>query len=258
MNFEFLDLSSQDGVFVIRLDRPKMNALSIELLAELYKALEVVEAEDPASLVIWGGERLFAAGADIEQLSSGHDVASRVTSAFHLALDRLADMSTISIAAITGYALGGGLELALACDLRVMAKSAKLGLPEILLGVIPGGGGTQRLTRLVGTARAKDLVLSGRHVLADEALAIGLVNRVVDDGELFESAMDWARKLVAGPKVAQGLAKAAIDGGCDRNLQEGLILEQQLFSKVFESEDSKIGIGSFLANGPGKAEFVGR
>ncbi len=259
MEYQFLELSTPEPrVAVIKLNRPKMNALSLELLEELFQVLDGFVKDPPAGIVIWGGERIFAAGADIEQLSGGQNVAAKVTSSFHKALDLLGDLSSISIAAISGYALGGGLELALACDFRIMASSAKLGLPEILLGVIPGGGGTQRLARLVGPSRAKELILSGRHVGSEEALMMGLVNKVVDGSELYNQAIDWATRLAAGPIIANGIVKQAIDLGIDRTLEEGLVLEQQLFEKVFESEDSSIGIRSFIENGPGKAKFVGK
>jgi enoyl-CoA hydratase len=162
------------------------------------------------------------------------------------------------VAAIRGVALGGGLELALACDLRVAGDSARLGQPEILLGIIPGGGGTQRLPRLIGPARAKDLVLTGRQVAADEALRIGLVDRVVPASEVLDAAMVWAGEFARGPVVAHGLAKVVIDEGLDGPLVAGLDLEQEAFGRVFATEDAATGVRSFLADGPGKAVFSGR
>src|SRR5256885_3238797 len=166
-----------DGVAVIRLDRPKMNALSGELLRQLAQAAAQLTADPPGAVVVWGGERIFAAGADITEFGGAHE-AAEIAGLFRAAFDGTAAIPRATIAAITGYALGGGCELALACDFRVLSESAKLGQPEILLGIIPGAGGTQRLARLIGPARAKDLIFSGRQVAAEEALSIGLVNRV--------------------------------------------------------------------------------
>jgi enoyl-CoA hydratase len=163
-----------------------------------------------------------------------------------------------TIAAVNGFALGGGLELALACDFRVAGEDAKFGVPEILLGVIPGGGGTQRLPRLVGSSRAKEMIVTGHQVRAEEALSIWLANRVVAPDYVLEAALGWAAELAAGPVVAHGLAKAAVDRGLDGTLAEGLEAERQAFSAVFKTEDAAIGIRSFVENGPGKATFVGR
>jgi enoyl-CoA hydratase/carnithine racemase len=247
----------QDGVAIVRLDRPKMNALSGELLAQLSAIAADLTTDPPGAVVVWGGERIFAAGADISEFGGEHE-ARQVGGQFLEAHEALAAIPRATIAAITGYALGGGCELALACDFRVCADTAKLGQPEILLGIIPGGGGTQRLARLVGPARAKDIILSGRQVKADEALAIGLVDRVVPAAAVLESALDWAAELAGGAVVAQGMAKRAIEEGLDGELAEGLALEQELFADVFGTEDAQIGVASFLANGPGRAVFVGR
>jgi enoyl-CoA hydratase/carnithine racemase len=162
------------------------------------------------------------------------------------------------IAAITGYALGGGYELALCADFRVIGAGAKIGQPEILLGVIPGAGGTQRLARLVGPARAKDLVFSGRHVGAEEALDMGLVDAVVPDDEVQSTAVAMARKFAAGPPLALAAAKRAVDEGLDVPLAQGLELESRLFAELFDTEDQKAGMRSFLESGPGKATFTGR
>ena len=162
------------------------------------------------------------------------------------------------IAAINGFALGGGLELAMSCDLRIASEKARVGQPEILLGIIPGAGGTQRLTRLVGPAKAKELVWSGRQVRADEALAIGLVDRVVPAEELEDAALAWAAELAKGAVVAMGLAKQAIDEGLDGSLAAGLDAEATAFVEVFGTEDARTGVASFLEHGPGKATFQGR
>ena len=247
----------EDGVALVRLDRPKMNALSSALLAQLAEAASELTSTPPGAVVVWGGERIFAAGADIAEFG-GPEEARRIGGAFRDALDAVAAVPRAVIAAVNGYALGGGCELALACDLRVCADTAKFGQPEILLGIIPGGGGTQRLARLVGPSRAKDLILSGRQVAADEALRIGLADRVVPAAEVLEAALAWGAELAKGAVVAQGLAKAAIDEGLSRSLADGLGLEQDLFADVFSTEDARTGVASFLEHGPGKATFSGR
>jgi len=156
---------------------------------------------------------------------------------------------------VSGFALGGGCELALACDLRIASTRAKFGQPEILLGIIPGGGGTQRLARLVGPSRAKDLILSGRQVGAEEALAMGLVNRVVAPDELDDAALGWATDLAAGPLDAMAIAKRVIDDGLEGDLDAGLQIEQDGFVEVFATGDATIGVRSFLEHGPGNASF---
>jgi len=246
-----------DGVAVVMLDNPKVNALSTALLGQLEAAATDLTVDPPGAVVITGGERLFAAGADISEFG-GPDEARLVGGAFVRALDAVAAIPRCVIAAVSGFALGGGCELALACDLRIAAERAKFGQPEILLGVIPGGAGTQRLARLVGSSRAKELILTGRQVGADEALRIGLVNEVVPNESLHERAFALATELAAGAVVAQGLAKRAIDEGLDGPLPAGIELEQQLFADVFATEDAGIGVASFLEHGPGKASFVGR
>jgi enoyl-CoA hydratase len=253
-----------DGVALVRLANPKVNALSSVLLVQLAEVAESLAADPAGAVVITGGDRVFAAGADISEFGAGDGGvidpagAARIGAAFRRALDAVADIPRATIAAISGFALGGGCELALACDFRIASEKARLGQPEILLGIIPGGGGTQRLARLVGPARAKDLILSGRQVNAEEALAMGLVDEVVPADALHERAMARARELAAGAVVAQGLAKRAIDRGLDMTLHDGLDLEQQLFAEVFATEDARSGIRSFLEHGPGKARFEGR
>jgi enoyl-CoA hydratase/carnithine racemase len=246
-----------DGVAVVQLNRPKMNALSVALLQQIEAAARQLTDDPPGAVVVWGGERIFAAGADISEFG-GPDEARRIGGQFRATLDAVAAIPRATIAAVTGYALGGGCELSLACDFRVAADTAKFGQPEILLGIIPGGGGTQRLTRLVGASRAKDIILTGRQVSSDEALRIGLADRVVPAGQVFDTALSWAAELARGALVAQSLAKRAIDQGLDGPLADGVGLEQELFAEVFTSEDAKIGVQSFLEKGPGKAEFTGR
>ncbi len=236
-----------DGVAVVTLDHPKVNALSQELLNELGDVVAALADDLPGAVVITGGDRLFAAGADVTQFSA--ERAAEIAGTFHRVLDAVAAFPRATIAAISGYALGGGCELAMACDFRLASEKAVFGQPEILLGIIPGGGGTQRLPRLVGVSRAKELIFSGRQVKADEALAIGLADRVVAPDELHDAALAWAAELAAGPVQAIALAKAAIDGATT---------EQQAFTDVFQTEDATIGVQSFLEHGPGKATFTGR
>jgi enoyl-CoA hydratase/carnithine racemase len=232
-----------------------MNALSAELLAELAGIAEGL-AKDPdlKAVVVTGGDRVFAAGADIGQLQGPHGLLDN----FRRAFDAVAAIPRPVIAAVAGYALGGGLELALACDLRVASETARLGVPEILLGLFPGAGGTQRLPRLIGPARAKDLLWSGRQVKPEEALAIGLVDKVVPAGTHLDAALEWAGALGQGAVLAMGLSKRAVDGGLDTTLAGGLDLEAELFAEAIVSEDAAIGVKSFFEHGPGKAKFVGR
>jgi enoyl-CoA hydratase/carnithine racemase len=250
-----------DGVAVIRLDRPKMNALSTGLLAQLSDTVAALAADPPGAAVVWGGPRIFAAGADVKEFvdpgsgAPSPERAAAVGAAFRGALDSLAGLPVPTVAAVNGYALGGGCELALACDLRVAGRDARFGQPEILLGIIPGGGGTQRLARLVGPGRAKDLILSGRQVDVDEAHRMGLVDRVVDSEETLDRAVELAATLASGPPTAMALAKEAVDRGLDGSLEEGLDVEAALFSRVFGTDDAAIGVASFLEAGPGRARF---
>lgn len=251
-------LEVRDGIGIIRLDRPPMNALD----AEVQEALRAVAADATASpevaaVVVYGGERVFAAGADIKEMlgMSYADMADRA-GALSTAFDAVARIPKPAVAAVTGYALGGGCELALACDWRVVAADAKLGQPEIKLGVIPGAGGTQRLPRLVGPARAKDLILSGRMVDAEEALRIGLADRVVPPEQVYEEAVALVRPYVGGPTRALRAAKLAVDGGLDRDLAAGLAWESQLFAALFATEDKQEGMAAFLEKRP--PGFTGR
>lgn len=257
---EHIEVTTEEGgVSVIRLARPPVNALSTALLSEIREAVSAIRA-DPSvkAVVVWGGDSVFAAGADVDEfLPPSPDKAREIAGGFRRALDELAGLPRPTIAAITGYALGGGLELALACDFRVAGDNARLGFPEIQLGIIPGGGGTQRAARLVGPARAKQLVFSGRHVRAAEAAEMGLVDRVVGPDEVYGAALDWAGKLAAGAVVAIGLAKRAIDGGAGVALEAGLDLEEECFAESFATQDARRGIESFLEHGPGKAVFEG-
>jgi enoyl-CoA hydratase len=246
-----------DGVAVVRLDNPKVNALSGAVRAGLRAAADALVADPPGAVVLTGGERIFAAGADISEFG-GPDEAEVLGRDFHATMDAIAAIPRMVIAAVSGYALGGGCELAMACDIRIASDRAVFGQPEVLLGILPGAGGTQRLPRLVGPARAKEMVLSGRQVKADEALRIGLCEEVVPQDALHDRAYELAAQYAKGALTAQALSKAAIDRGMDIGLPEALRLEQRLFCDVFATEDSQIGVKSFLEQGPGKAEFTGR
>ena len=259
MSSEFVTLEVAEGVGTIRLARPPMNALNTQVQAELREAAgEASRRSDVRAVVLYGGPKVFAAGADIKEFADT-DYTQMVARAEALtgSFSAVARIPKPVIAAITGYALGGGCELALTADFRVCGDNAKLGQPEILLGIIPGAGGTQRLARLIGPSKAKDLVYSGRFVDAAEALEIGLVDKVVAPDDVYTAAVEWASRFVQGPAFALRAAKAAIDGGLDGDLETGLRLESQLFAGLFATEDKRIGMASFLANGPGKAEFVG-
>jgi enoyl-CoA hydratase/carnithine racemase len=250
--------ASDAGVVVVRLQNPPMNALSQELLRQLRDVGRKLGADASVkAVVVAGGEKAFAAGADISEFGD-QDAARAISQGFREAFDAIAAIPRPVIAAIRGYALGGGLELALACDLRVAGEHSRLGQPEILLGIIPGAGGTQRLPRLVGPARAKEMIWSGRQVRAEEAHAIGLVDRVVPSGEEEHAAQHWARELAKGAVAAMGLAKRVIDEGLGRPVADGLDLEREAFVEVFGTEDAQTGVQSFLANGPGRAAFSGR
>ncbi len=256
---------TDDGVDVITLQHGKVNALSVEVLAELRAVVAALAEDDARAVVVSGGPRVFAAGADITQFAerggeepfsvAPSDRVAEIGAGFLHALNDLAALRCPTIAAVDGVALGGGCELALACDFRVASARARFGQPEILLGIIPGGGGTQRLARLVGPARAKDLVMTGRTLDAEEALAIGLVDAIAPEDAL-SLALERAAAFAKGPRAALALAKQAIDGGLEGSLDDGLLLEQRLFVDSFGTDDATVGVRSFLREGPGKAEFA--
>ncbi|MFC8587664.1 enoyl-CoA hydratase/isomerase family protein [Streptomyces sp. NPDC057217] len=252
-----VNLEVADGVGTIRLDRPPMNALDVatqDRLREL--AQETTDRDDVRAVVLYGGEKVFAAGADIKEMQVMDHVAMvKRSRALQDAFTAVARVPKPVVAAITGYALGGGCELALCADYRIAADNAKLGQPEILLGLIPGAGGTQRLARLVGPSKAKDLIFTGRMVKADEALSLGLVDRVVPAAEVYEQAHAWAAKLAQGPAVALRAAKEAIDQGLETDIDTGLAIERTWFAGLFATEDRERGMRSFVEEGPGKAKF---
>ncbi|GAA2364394.1 enoyl-CoA hydratase-related protein [Streptomyces carpaticus] len=246
-----------DGVGTITLDRPPLNALDSALQERLRElAGEITARQDIRAVVIRGSERAFAAGADIKEMRA-MDHAAMVERARGLqdAFTAVARIPKPVVAAITGYALGGGCELALCADVRFAAEDAKLGQPEILLGLIPGAGGTQRLARLIGPSRAKDLIFTGRQVTAAEALSLGLVDQVHPAGEVFDRAHAWAARLAKGPAIALRAAKEAVDSGLDAGIDAGLALERTWFASLFATADREEGFRSFLEDGPGKARF---
>jgi enoyl-CoA hydratase/carnithine racemase len=257
---EFVRLEVADGVGTIRLDRPKMNALNAQVQEEIRaSAHEAAEREDVKAVVVYGGEKVFAAGADVKEMAlMGYTDMVQRSGKLQSAFSAVARIPKPVVAAVTGYALGGGCELALCADVRFAAEDAVLGQPEVLLGIIPGAGGTQRLTRLVGPSRAKDLIFSGRFVKADEALAIGLVDRVVPADQVYDEALTWARQFSGAATYAVRAAKEAIDRGLEVDLETGLEIERQQFAALFATEDRGIGMSSFVESGPGKAQFVGR
>ena len=257
---EFVRLEVADGIGTIRLDRPKVNALNDQLTAELADAAAAAEnSEEVRAVILYGGEKVFAGGADIAEMAEAGPAAMAAWSGrLQAALSRVAGIGKPVVAAITGYALGGGLELALAADFRVAGERARVGQPEILLGIIPGAGGTQRLPRLVGPARAKDIIFSGRMLTAAEALEIGLVDSVVPDESVYAAALDMMKRYASGPALALRAAKQAIDYGLGVDLATGLEIERVQFAALFGTEDQKAGMRSFLEHGPGKATFTGR
>ena len=257
---QFVRVERDAGIATIRLDRPKMNALNAQVQDEIAAAAREADA-DPGvrAVVLYGGERVFAAGADIKEMAEASFAQVALDSArLQAAFTAVARIGKPVVAAVTGYALGGGLELALCADFRVAGEGAQMGQPEILLGIIPGAGGTQRLPRLVGPARAKDIVFTGRFVSAAEALRIGLVDKVVPDAEVYRAARDLVAQYASGPAVALRAAKQAIDAGLEVDLDTGLEIERLNFAALFATEDQRAGMRSFIENGPGKATFAGR
>ncbi|MDF9815790.1 enoyl-CoA hydratase-related protein [Streptomyces sp. SPB162] len=252
-----VSLEVAEGVGTIRVDRPPMNALDIATQDRLrVVAEEAGRRDDVRAVIVWGGEKVFAAGADIKEMQamSYEDMVDR-SRALQESFTAVARIPKPVVAAVTGYALGGGCELALCADIRIAASNAKLGQPEILLGLIPGAGGTQRLTRLVGPSRAKDLIFTGRMVKAEEALAIGLVDKVVPAEQVYAEAHTWAERLARGPAYALRAAKEAVDGGLETDLETGLTIERALFAGLFATADRETGMRSFVEDGPGKAKF---
>jgi enoyl-CoA hydratase/carnithine racemase len=255
---EFVRVERDGAIATIRLDRPPANALAEPVSLELWDAARDVEADDGIrAVVVWGGERIFAAGADVKAMVEfGPREVEPSVGALEGALRHLEAIPKPVIAAINGYALGGGCELALACDFRYAAADARLGLPEIRLGIIPGAGGTQRLPRLVGLSRARDLIFSGRHVDADEALDMGLVDAVASPGSVYDEALARARAFAAGPAMGYRAAKIALAAVGDRPLHAGLDVEREVFRELFATQDQKEGMRAFLEKR--QPRFTGR
>jgi len=257
---EFVSLDVANGVGTIRLDRPKMNAISFQVQTELRDvAAEATDRDDVRAVVLYGGEKVFAAGNDVKEMAElSHADMVKLGASVQSAVTAVAQIPKPVVAAITGYALGGGCELALAADVRFAAEDAQLGQPEVLLGIIPGAGGTQRLSRLVGPSRAKDLIFTGRFVKADEALAIGLVDRVVGKEQVYEEAVAWAAQFSGAAALALRAAKESVDRGLEVDLGTGLEIERAAFAALFATNDRTAGMQSFVEQGPGKATFEGR
>ena len=257
---ECVSLEVEDGGGTIRLDRPPVNALNNQVQAELAEAArEASDREDVRAVILYGGEKTFAGGADIKEMANRtYPEIAKFGAELTASLARIANIPKPVVAAITGYALGGGLELALTADWRVAGDNVKVGQPEIQLGIIPGAGGTQRLARLIGPSKAKDLIFTGRFVKADEALKLGILDEVVAPDDVYAAARKWAAQFGGGPAVALRAAKTAIDSGLDVDLATGLKIETQLFTALWATEDQANGMQSFIENGPGKATFEGK
>lgn len=251
VEYENILVEQEDGVAVVRLNRPKvLNALSGPLMTELVEALEGLDADRAVRcLVLTGNERAFAAGADIAEMADASAVEMMQRNQFER-WERIRKVRTPIVAAVSGFALGGGCELAMMCDMIVASESARFGQPEILIGVIPGAGGTQRLTRTVGKALAMEIVLTGRQITAREAHAAGLINRVVPNELCLESAVQLAREVAARPPIAVMLGKDAVLKAFDTTLEAGLDAERKNFFLLFGTEDKREGMQAFLEKRP--------
>ncbi|MFQ5966916.1 MAG: enoyl-CoA hydratase/isomerase family protein [Acidimicrobiia bacterium] len=254
---ELLEYSVDGAVVLIRLNRPPVNAISNEVTHELAEAFE--NASDPGirAAVIWG-EPHFSTGADIKGFVAHQKEGSgeQYDIPLRAAIRKFEQLAKPTFAAVYGYALGGGLELAVVADFRYLASDAQVGQPEINLGLIPGAGGTQRLTRLVGVSKARDIVYSGRFVPADEALAIGLADRVADPDELLDVTLEDAARYAKGPTLGLAAAKRAINDGWGRPIDEAVAVEEQAFNDVFWTEDAEAGVAAFITKE--SPEFTGR
>jgi enoyl-CoA hydratase len=248
MSYKYILVEIEDRVGIVQLNRPEAyNALSPEMMMELIEVLEGFDKdENIGSMVITGNEKAFAAGADIKFMAGDTKPVDMLENSFINQWDRLAKISKPVIAAVSGFVLGGGCELALACDMIVASESAKFGQPEINIGVIPGAGGTQRLTRIVGKALAMEMILNGRTLSATEALQFGLVNRVTPVDSYLKEAITLASEIAARAPVAVRLAKQAINAAYEGSLQTGIDLERNLFFMLFSTEDQKEGMDAFI------------
>ncbi|MDH3682896.1 MAG: enoyl-CoA hydratase/isomerase family protein [Acidimicrobiia bacterium] len=258
--FVTIEDSRVGGVAIMRLDRPKVNALNTQVGRELLAAAtEIERRSDVRAVVLWGGPRMFAAGADIAEfpVNDGHRDPSGMVDVLNEAVFKIENLPQITVAAVNGFALGGGCELSMSTDFRVCGEGAQFGQPEILLGIIPGAGGTQRLTRLVGVTKAKEIGYSGRMVPATEAADIGLVSSVHPDDEVLDAAIDLVAPYVDGPAALVNVKRSIMDG-LHVSLEEAIAIEKREFIASFQTDDAVIGINSFLEHGPGKAEFTGK
>jgi enoyl-CoA hydratase/carnithine racemase len=255
---ELVRLEVDDGVGTIRLDRPPMNAIDEELTRDLRAAAEEASRrEDVRAVVLWGGEKVFAAGADIKMMVGMSPAEAKpMITGLQDTLSLVEEIPKVTIAVLTGYALGGGCELAMCADLRFAAEDAKLGQPEIKLGIIPGAGGTQRLPRLVGPSRAREIIYSGRVVPSEEALRIGLVDAVFPADRVYEEAVESARRYARGPTQALRAAKLAITWGGRTDLRTGLVIEREAFVDLFATNDRSEGMAAFVDKR--EARFEGR
>jgi enoyl-CoA hydratase len=242
-----ITVTREHGYALIQLDRPEvLNAISLGLMNDLVGALEEADADDAVRcMIITGNDRAFAAGADIREMAESTAVEMLARDQF-ARWERIRRISKPLIAAVGGFALGGGCELAMACDMIIASETARFGQPEITLGVIPGAGGTQRLTRAVGKAKAMEMVLTGRMITADEALRWGLINKVVPAEALIGEARAWAAEIASSPPLAVRLAKEAVLKSFDTTIEGGLAFERKNFYLLFASEDQKEGMRSFL------------
>lgn len=262
-DYEFLKVGIEDWVATVTLDRPKVNALNGQVFMEIGKCgTELQYDDDVRAVVVTGGEKVFAAGADIkEMVEATPALVAKIIGGAQDALNRMENILKPVIAAVNGFALGGGCELALTADWRFAGETAQIGVPEILLGIIPGAGGTQRLPRLIGPARAKEMIFSGRFYDAKKCLAYGVVDKVVegDGAAVIAEAQKVAKRYATKyPPFALAMAKRAVNNGLNCSLIDGLAIEAQGIALCFSTEDQKIGMKTFLEKGPGKAEFIGK
>lgn len=258
--FVRIEESSADAVAILRLDRPKVNALNKQLSQDIIEAAtELASRHDVRAVVLWGGPKIFAAGADISAfpVGEGHRDPSDMIDVLNEGLNRLENLPQITISAVNGVALGGGCELSMTTDFRVCGQTSLFGQPEVLLGITPGGGGTQRMPRLIGQTRAKEICYSGRNVPAEEALEIGLVSAVYPDEDVLDEAVAMAARYAVGPAALTNI-KRAVQDGYNLDMTDALAVEQREFVASFQTDDAVTGITGFLENGPGKAKFSGR
>jgi enoyl-CoA hydratase len=260
-DYELVKVEIQDGVATMSLNRPPLNPLNTQLFLEIGKCAEELAMDDDVrAVVLTGGDKHFAAGADIKVMVEANPVEiTKFITVGQASFTKVENIPKPVIAAINGFALGGGCELAITADFRFAHEDAKIGQPEILLGIIPGAGGTQRLPRLIGPAKAKEMIYSGRFYSAQECFEFGLVQKVVSgDESVIALAQKVAAKYAKGAAVALAQAKKSVNKGMECSIEEGLVIEAQSFCICFGSEDQKIGMRTFLEEGPGKAQFTGK